>query len=308
MAYESQPAQPVQSAIHPEALDGTHAISFRCHSDIACFNACCKQADVTLTPYDIVRLKQRLQLDSSTFLERYTVPFQMDSDGLPGVKLKTDNSGTCLQLAGDSGCGVYSDRPTVCRYYPVALLALKEKDAKTSKEQYSLITESHCLGHQSARHITIDEYRQEQGVVDYDDMNRFWYQLILKKKSAGPSIGQLPQPSLQLFFMACYDLDRFRRFVCSDNFRITYSLPADYYAELVQSDEELLHFSDRFLRQVLFGEHSIQEAADAWDKRVEQRREVWELRRQLEIARRAAAEDAKYECASDTSNSSCQAE
>ncbi|MBB1093586.1 YkgJ family cysteine cluster protein [Rhodopseudomonas palustris] len=306
MSHDSQPTLPFQSAIHPEVLDCTHTIPFRCHPDIACFNACCKQADVTLTPYDVIRLKHRLQLDSSAFLEQYTVPFQMDSDGLPGIKLKTDNTGACLQLAGDSGCGVYSDRPTVCRYYPIALLALKEKDAKTSKEQYSLITEPHCLGHQTDRRIAIDDYRQEQGVVEYDDMNRPWYQLILKKKSAGPSIGQLPQPSLQLFFMACYDLDRFRRFVCSDNFRATYQLPADFYAELAQSDEELLQFGYRFLRQVLFGEHSIQEAADAWEKRVEQRREVWELRRQLEIARRAAAEDAKYECASDAPNSSCQ--
>jgi hypothetical protein len=49
--------------------------------------------------------------------------------------------------------------------------------------------------------------------VEYDDLARGWRQLVLKKKSSGPTIGKPSLRSRQLFFMACYDIDRFREFV-----------------------------------------------------------------------------------------------
>jgi len=285
---------PFKSPAVPEALSPDTKIRFRCYKGISCFNACCNQADVTLAPYDILRLKRRLGMSSTEFLKQYTVPFQMDQDGTPGVKLKTTDTGACLQLDGDAGCGVYTDRPTVCRYYPVAILALREKGASSAEERYSLIEEAHCKGHDEDREITIADYREEQGCGPYDEKNREWYQLILKKKSAGPTVGRPPQTSLNLFFMASYDIDTFRRFVLSDNFRRTYALPDGLFAEMEQDDEALLAFSYRFLRQVLFGEHTIQEAANAWEQRVEQRKEVWDLRREAELRRREEAEDQKY--------------
>ncbi len=285
---------PFTSPAVPAALTGDSSIRFRCHPGVSCFNACCKRADVTLAPYDILRLKRRLGLSSGEFLKNWTVPFQLDSDGLPGVKLKTDDAGVCLQLAGDAGCGVYSDRPTVCRYYPVALLALREKGASQAEERYSLIREEHCKGHEEDREIAIAEYRAEQGCGEYDEHNRDWYHLILKKKSAGPTVGRPPQTSLQLFFMASYDLDAFRRFVLSDGFRRTYVLPDDFYAEAQRDDEALLAFAYRFLRQVLFGERTIEEVSNAWEQRVEQRKDVWDERKQAEIERRLADEDRKY--------------
>lgn len=285
---------PFQSPAVPELLTGDSLLRFRCQPGISCFNACCKCADVTLAPYDILRLKQRLGLDSEAFLRQYTVPFQMDQDGVPGVKLRTDDSGACLLLAGEAGCGVYADRPLVCRYYPVALLNLREKDALAPVSAYSLVKEPHCLGHLEDREIAIADYREEQGCPQYDEYNRGWYELILKKRSAGPGVGRLSEMSLQLFFMASYDLDRFRRFVASDKFRATYALGDAFFEQVAQDDLLLLDFAYRFLRQVLFGERSIEEAPDAWIKRVDERKEVWDLRAQAEIARRQAEEDRKY--------------
>jgi hypothetical protein len=282
------------SAIQPELLEETHPLQFQCQPGIACFNHCCRQADITLTPYDIIRLKRRLQLESSEFLQRYTVPFRFDSDGLPGVKLKTDSQGTCLQLAGEQGCGVYSDRPSVCRYYPLALLNLHPKGTADAHQRYSLIKEAHCRGHDQPQQVSISAYRHDQGVDAYDDYNQEWYQLILKKKSAGPTVGKPPEQSLALFFMASYDLDRFRRFVMSDSFQRSYQLASDLYDRLQTSDEALLDFACRFLRQVLFGERSIEEAADAWERRVTERDEVWTLRREAALAHQQALDDARY--------------
>jgi len=40
-------------------------------------------------------------------------------------------------------------------------------------------------------------------------------------KSAGPAIGNMSKTSLKFFFMACYDMDRFREFVKSEGFSTT---------------------------------------------------------------------------------------
>jgi len=297
---DREPKLPFESAVMPEVLDEDTEIRFRCYKGISCFNACCKSADVTLAPYDIIRLKRRMGMTSTDFLAKHTVPFQMDQDGLPGVKLKTRDDGTCLQLDGEAGCSVYEDRPTVCRYYPVALLTLREKGSSQAEERYALVKEDHCKGHEEDRQIRVGDFRAEQGCAEYDQRNREWYRLILKKRSAGPAVGKPPPVSLKLFFMASYDVDNFRHFVLSDGFRRTYVLPDGLYARLEGDDEALLSFGYRFLRQVLFGERTIEEVANAWAQRVENRRQVWEARRQAERERRMAEEDRKYQDGRDT--------
>ena len=99
---------------------------------------------------------------------------------------------------------------------------------------------------------------------------------------------------LQLFFLASYNLDMFRRFVLSDKFRTTYTLNDTFYDAVETDDLILLDFACQFLRQVLFGERSIEEASDAWEKRVEQRKEVWDMLAQVEVVRKQKAEDEKY--------------
>jgi len=289
---------PFKSPNLPELLTDKTRISFRCYKGISCFNACCKRADVTLAPYDVLRLKKRFGISSEEFLKRYTAPFQMDQDRVPGIKMRTDEDGTCVMLDGDKGCGVYQDRPTVCRYYPVALLNMRAKGSSQAVENYSLIREDHCKGHLEEREISIGDYRVEQGCKEYDDRNRHWYHLILKKKSAGPGVGRPPEMSLQLFFMASYNLDMFRRFVLSDNFRKTYQLNDAFYEAVENDDLILMDFGFQFLRQVLFGERTIAEAADTWERRVENRKEIWEMRAQAEIAKKQKQEDEKYSGAS----------
>jgi Fe-S-cluster containining protein len=247
------PASPVL----PEMLDGSRTIRFRCHRGVACWNACCSNIDISLTPYDIVRLKRRLGITSTEFLERYTVPYEMEKDGIAGVKLKPVDGGTACRFMGDEGCGIYADRPTACRYYPVALLSLRRQDEYTDRESYAMVKEAHCLGHREPREITIDAYRAEQGLPEYDELARGWRQLILKKKSSGPTIGKPSKKSLQLFFMTCYDVDRFRAFVASESFNDVYDIPAAESEAILADDVALLQFGFRFLRQVLFGETSI---------------------------------------------------
>ena len=278
------------SPVTPTTLEGTAALQFQCRKGIACWNACCSNIDISLTPYDIVRLKQHLQLSSSEFLNRYTVPYEMEKDGIAGVKLRPVDGGTACRFMTDAGCGVYADRPTACRYYPVALLSMRKQDESVDRQYYAIVREDHCLGHREPRTQTIDEYRAEQGLPEYDDLAHGWRQLILKKKSSGPTVGKPSKRSLELFFMTCYDIDRFRSFVASDSFSGIYELPADELHAMLLDDVTLLQFGFRFLRQVLFGEMTIPMRAES----VEQRRaRLAEQRSRIEreAAERLARDD-----------------
>lgn len=276
---------PFKSSVVPAVLADDARFRFRCHKGISCFNACCRRADITLTPYDVVRIKLRLGTSSAEVLRDHTVPFEMDNHGLPGIKMKTTDEGACLFMVEGEGCSVYEDRPTACRYYPIAMLAMKPSDEPTERQAYSLVKEPHCKGHDEESEQGVDEYRSAQGVDEYDEVNRDFYQLILKKKSAGPAIGRPSEMSLQLFFMGCYDIDRFKKFVLSDSFRNSYKLDNSVFAQIETDDVFALQFSMAFLKQVLFGDMTIHEQKGAWEKRVAERKEIWELRRQAEIAR-----------------------
>ena len=284
----------IDSPVIPQTFDGNHKIKFRCHKEIACFNACCKNIDITLSPYDIIRLKQRLKLDSGEFLRRYTVPYELERDGMAAVKMLPVENDTACQFMTEEGCSVYEDRPTACRYYPVGLLSMRKQSEYIDRTSYAMVKEDHCLGHQEDQVMTIDEYRADQKTEDYDKNSLGWRQLILKRKSAGPGIGTLSLKSRQLFFMANYDLDRFRLFVISDGFANTFYVPDEQMQELKTDDLALLNFGDKFLRQVLFNEHSIalkETAEEARDQR----------KKDLKAAQKAAREAEKAEKAADNS-------
>lgn len=279
-----------QSPVMPAMITEDHVIQFSCHKGIGCWNACCANIDISLTPYDIIRLKNRLGISSTVFLRDYTVPYEMEKDSIVGVKYRPVDGGTACRFMKPEGCAVYEDRPTACRYYPVALLSMRRQDEYTDTQSYALVKEDHCKGHEVDRKLTVGEYRKEQGVEEYDELARGWRQLVLKKKSSGPAVGTPSLKSRQLFFMACYDIDTFRAFVDSSVFKELFVLPEEEWAQILSDDVNLLQFSFRYLKQVLFGENTI----PLNDEIAKERREK-HAKRQEELEKEAAEKRAKYE-------------
>ncbi len=269
-----------KSPVTPVRLELDDTFGFSCHKGIACFNKCCQNIDITLTPYDVLRLKSLLGLKSYEFLHKYTVPFEMDGHGMPGLKLKTRDDTTTCQFVTDQGCSVYGDRPTACRYYALGMMSMRTKDSTVDEDHYFVVKEDHCLGHLEPRHQTIRDYRAEQGADVYDDMNREWRQLVLKKRSCGPTIGRPSDRSFQLFFMCSYDLDSFREFVRSPSFATVYEIEPEVMGALMGDDVGLMKFGFRFLKQALFGENSIPIRPGAIEVRAERRRQLIDQERQ----------------------------
>ncbi|MDK9703233.1 MAG: YkgJ family cysteine cluster protein [Sulfuritalea sp.] len=265
----SQPDIPFpNSPVVPTMVADTHVIQFSCHKGIGCWNACCSNIDISLTPYDVLRMKTRLGITSTEFLKDYTVPYEMEKDGIAGIKFRPVEGGSACRFMKPEGCDIYSDRPTACRYYPVALLSMRKQDEYVDRDSYAIVKEDHCKGHEVDRRITIADYRKEQGLEEYDELARGWRQLVLKKKSSGPSIGKPSLRSRQLFFMACYDIDRFREFVFAESFTKLFELKPEERESFAKDDVALLQFAFRFLRQVMFGEESIALNAEAAQERL----------------------------------------
>ncbi|MBO0612080.1 MAG: hypothetical protein RL122_2689 [Pseudomonadota bacterium] len=291
MAEKLDIPEEFQSSLIPELLTDDTTIQFNCHPGVSCFNICCKAADVTLAPYDILRLKKRLGMTSSEFLDKHTVPFETDGHGTPGIKLRTDDNKTCL-FVREEGCSVYEDRPAACRYYGLGLLSHRAQGSSDDVQYYFRNKEAHCQGWNSEQVITVRDYRQQQGVPEYDEINREWMQLMLKKKSAGPAIGKPDPLSFQLYFMASFDIDRFRRFVESPAFAKVY-IVSDADRAAFQDDVILQKFAFRLLRQVLFDEQTIPTHENVLEKRWEERKDIIELRHNaaVELHLKKAEED-----------------
>jgi len=265
---------PFTSPVQPVRLGLDDAIRFDCHKGIACFNACCRSIDIQVTPCDILRLKKRLGMTSSEFVARHTVPFEMDGHGMPGLKLATRPGTTeCRFLTGE-GCSVYEDRPAACRYYALGAMGMRQTGGDRVEDVYFMVKEPHCLGHLEPRTLTVREYRHEQGVEIYDELNREWRDIVIKKRSSGPTVGAPTERSMQLFDMCSYDMDSFGDFIRSPGFRDVFDLPDGEIERLNADHDELLRFAMRFLKQVLFGETTIPVREGARERRLERRREL----------------------------------
>lgn len=293
--HDPKPVTPIQ----PVQLGPDDSFQFRCRKGIACFNKCCQNIDIMLTPYDVLRLKQRFDLSSREWLDRDTRDFQMDGHGMPGLKLKTkEGTSECIYLTPE-GCSVYEDRPSACRYYALGLLAMRKKDAPAEEDSYFVVKEGHCLGHEEPKAQTVREYRKDQGLEPYDAANREWRRIVLKKRSGGPAIGKPSRRSLELFFLASYDLDGFRAFVASPGFQELFELEPELLRSVVTDDAALFAFATRFLRQTLFGENSIPLRKEVAARRLERYREKLASMERDSAEQRAREQDRMYDSLDD---------
>ncbi|RPH50772.1 MAG: YkgJ family cysteine cluster protein [Desulfobacteraceae bacterium] len=224
--------------------------SFSCTSRLSCFNECCRDLNQYLTPYDILRLKNGLEISSSIFLKTYTSHHTGPETGLPVVTLKTDSaSGSICPFVTPSGCRVYRDRPSSCRTYPLARLVSRNRESRKLTEYYMIIKEKHCLGFNDGKEQTVSRWIIEQDIEPYNRMNDMLMEVISLKNQRIP--GKLDIKSGYLFRMALYDLDGFRSYLLNDKEAHNTLNESDIKA-LKWDDTALLVFAFSWVKQNLF--------------------------------------------------------
>jgi Fe-S-cluster containining protein len=241
-----------KASIDPIKYGPNSKFKFECHKDVKCFTRCCRAINIALTPYDIIRLKNRLGLSAEEFLALYTEPQLLEKTDLPVVILKMmeDEEKSCPFVRSD-GCIIYTDRPSACRYYPLGVATLSHKAGADDDDFYFFVNEPHCLGFKEDKEWTIREWREDQGVDIRDEMNMDWTDLMVLKRSFPPSI-KLTDQAKQMFFIASYNIEKFRKFVFESSFLERYYID-DETLEKIRNDEiELLRFGLKWLKSILF--------------------------------------------------------
>jgi hypothetical protein len=239
------------------------AFKFGCRPGISCFNKCCGDVNIFLSPYDVLRMKTRLGITSGEFLDQYALmPIHKDmKTPIVMLRMNDDKAKTCPLLT-DGGCGVYSDRPWPCRMYPLGLAAQKDTpDGWRGDRFYFLLQEEGCRGFDEAPgQWTVREWITDQGIDEYDVWGEQWKELTLHEFFE--SGGVLSPEKMHMMFTACYDLDKFREFVFQSTLLKRFEVDEDFVEEMRYSDEGLLRFAFLWLRFSLFGEQTVRAKAD----------------------------------------------
>lgn len=247
---------------------------FACHPGVSCFNRCCGDVNIFLSPYDVLRLKRRLGITSAEFLVKYALmPVQKDmKTPVVMLRMNDDQAKTCPFLT-DSGCGVYSDRPWPCRMYPLGLAAQKDTaDGWRGDRFYFLLEEPACRGFDEPREWTVREWLDDQGIDEYDDWGEAFKELTLHQYFEDGGI--LSPEKMQMMFIACYNLDKFREFVFQSTLLERFDVDEDFVEEMRRDDGALLRFAFLWLRFSLFGERTVKakpEVVEAFKGKLDKR-------------------------------------
>ena len=201
----------------PEIVPG-ETFFFSCHPKVPCFNACCAELTLPLTPYDVLRLTRHLNMSSEQFFEEYVEAGAAEDTGFPRVRLAMENMpGKPCPFVTEQGCGVYPNRPSACRTYPLGR-ACRPDGSGGLREQYFLVREDHCRGFEENGAFTTATWLSDQGLVPYHTANdRYMLFLARYKEAAGGAklSGRLATMAL----LCLYQQDRFADLIRSMDLR-----------------------------------------------------------------------------------------
>ncbi len=229
---------------------------FACLKHLPCFNACCCDVNIVLTPYDVVRMKHALGISSEEFLEKYCLVASSRSQRLPIVlmRLNEDEAKTC-QFVTDEGCSIYEDRPWACRCFPIGVASPADEE-KQGERFYFLMKEDVCKGLDESEEWTVREWLADQGVNEYDEFGELFKEINLHDHFLQG--GKLEPQKFEMLHMVCYNVDKFRRFVFETNFTKRFVIDDETAQKIRTDDFELLRFGFQWLKFCLFGEPTME--------------------------------------------------
>lgn len=221
---------------------------FSCHSGVRCFTHCCSHLELALTPYDVLRLKNALTINSQEFLDRYVIIEQEEEDIFPRLYLTmVDDGNVSCVFVTKSGCTVYADRPGACRAYPMGRASMR-KEHNRLEEFYVLLNEDHCKGFEESPRQTPLQYCKEQGLDTYNRINDAMVPLLQHDKIRQGM--RLSKEQSELYVSCLYNLDSFRERLFAGKLQgapVTAKLQ-----EELKDDEKLLLYGITWLQDTFF--------------------------------------------------------
>jgi Fe-S-cluster containining protein len=216
---------------------------FRCHPEVSCFNRCCRNLNLFLYPYDIIRLKNCLAVSSDRFLDRYVDIVLRPGNYFPEVLLTmSDNHQKTCPFLTDAGCGVYADRPDACRTFPIEQGVQYDSATRQHELVHFYRPPDFCMGQHERKIWTVQSWEADQQAVIYHKMTLKWS--LLKQMFTSDPWGEpgIKGPMGKMAFMATYNPDRFRDFIFNSSFLKRYRVKAAVLNKIKRNDVELMRF------------------------------------------------------------------
>ncbi len=255
--YKQQKTLPIPDVIKDRRQIGEDDhFCFECHPGLTCFTRCCRDVNIMLTPVDVLRLARHLKLDTQDFLDTHALmPITKDLH-LPVMMLKmnADDEKKCPFLS-DKGCTVYDDRPWACRMYPLGMGIPPARAGVEPEPVYFLFEDDYCDGIKEKKKWTVDEWKTNQGVLPQEALEVGFSEIVSHPWFIGGR--QLDPRRIEMYHDACFNLDKFRRFIFESSFLKRFEVEEEVQKEIRADDEALLKFGFRWLRFALFAEPTM---------------------------------------------------
>lgn len=234
---------------HVKAIDRDSQFRFSCHKGVKCFTECCRMLELSLTPYDVLRLRMGTGKTSSELLDEVIIIEQEPGEPFPRFYLTMvdDGRASCVYVS-KNGCAIYRHRPGACRAYPLGR-AVRRTAEQSCDESFVVIREPHCLGFKEDNSQSPVQYMTDQELTAFNRFNDIMA-TILQHESIQqgfvPSAGQV-----ELFTLALYNIDSFREQLFSGESEFLPKLRESERTALAD-DEQLLLFGMTLVQRELF--------------------------------------------------------
>lgn len=240
-----------QADIGGQCLAQEENFCFACHPGLECFNSCCRNKRLPLWPYDVLRLRRGLEMDSTQVLERYAELEFDPRSGWPSLRLRLDDEGRCPLLT-PQGCGAYPHRPAACRIYPLAWAAKPAAEGKPPEELFVRQETKGCLGWEESKEHTPATWVADQELEPYLEANATLLSLFFHPKRQGRL--KLNQQQTHAVIAALYNLDVFRQIAGQPGFSSSAGLEQACLKKALEHDEALLELGRDWLAERLFSQ------------------------------------------------------
>ncbi len=233
----------------PELLPDER-FTFACNETVPCFNRCCAELTLPLTPYDVLRVCQNTGLKSDEFLKTYTQMRSFPDTGFPLPLLRMqDRPDEPCHFVTPAGCSIYEDRPGACRTYPLGRGTKVDKNGAVI-ERFFIVQEEHCRGFDTGSSWTAKEWLQDQGLEPYNKFNDSYMRIMAKVKDTGEPVS----PKMATMIILClYQLERFKDFLAEMKIFSKLEIDTARCEAIISDDEQCLTFAMEWLELVIFG-------------------------------------------------------
>ena len=233
----------------PELRPG-ECFRFACHPKVPCFNACCSDLTLMLTPYDALRLRRALGISATDFATHFATRHDAPDTGFPMLRLKMlDDREKHCPFVSPEGCKVYANRPGACRTYPLGRASRLDEQGNVM-EQFFVVREPHCRGFEETTDWDAPGWLSDQDLAAYNHFNDRYMMLMSLARGKGAA---LTSKQAQMVWLAQYQPDAFQEFINKMGLFNLVEIAEDRKERILADEEEALTFGLDWLELAFFG-------------------------------------------------------